>query len=821
MPNLRGISDCPSPLLQVMFKPTCLENCPADIPFEFMSMCLTFCPYGYTEHDNNITCRAEKSDLNFDLCGTTVCSKETPLCYSTQCMSECPNGTFPKGRKCLQSCADALPFVLNDSCVSKCPDDKPYDENGYCVSACTSSYFLYNRKCLSSCPDQTFVYRSTCVENCPPEAEKSVSVWNKTICVSDCPSYTVFNGSQCELICPIGQDYLWNGSCVSDCPEIFPYTHNVTRSFSPYQIAVCTDSCPSSTYLEENHCESNCPYILYESNIKCVSSCPDKLPFTTGESPPFVCVSEQCPSDNYIFNNTCVKVCPASHPFKENRVCLPKCRSRMVGYEGTCLFSCPDVEMDVNNGQCECPNSRPFLHQISATRVECRVAAVCPKGEFTWHNNCFYQCPDYTFFFNFTCLDKCPSSHPFKYRSDRHGALLAYECVSNCPENTFTNGDFCYDHCVNPFVGFRGNYTCLEKCPESDRWLSATTTIANQLAFVCSENCSAPRLMNSDQCLLSCPDDKPFVVNQTCVKQCPVTLNLKTTHAHGIVCSKVCPENYIQDSDTCMLRCSAGKVIIDDLCVDVKYCVHEYQYIEYSKHGTICRKRCLDNQFVDNIRCVTSCPLFALGQYCVNECPSYQKFTREQNSSTVNPDKQCYEDCPSKTYANGTKCIAIDCPQKYVSDSRNCVSVCPKSHPYVKHQYVCVSTCEDDYVIADDNTCIEEKHCHQETGYFVYSRRCVNACPPGTFVNYVNNGCILSSVVYLLIVVGVLGIISMTAALVWFYYYRQRKNCQTCFTKMQERCSGDTPLLREDVLSDGYAMTDMVTDSPGKTDVTV
>ncbi|XP_033728830.1 balbiani ring protein 3-like isoform X2 [Pecten maximus] len=832
---LQGLSGCPLHLYQIMFEPVCVKNCPPDVPLTFHNLCLPFCPYGY-QYNNNNTCRTEYPEVNSsDLCHVTACPIDTPLCYNKQCMSKCPNGTFSDDGNCFHNCSNTNPYVSQHSCVSSCPHDQPYDEDGYCVSACASDYFLYDRKCLKSCPEETFQHNFTCVDECPTEAPKSITVWNVTLCITTCPRFTTVSGNHCELACLNGREYLWNGSCVSKCPGAAPYTYDLSGSIPPYKLTICTERCPTYSYLQGNQCAPNCTFTTYQINSTCVSECPETHQYLVGKWPPFQCVTvcrppqipdinhcvDVCPADRYVFNHTCMEGCPESHSFKVNQTCFSQCPAPMVVYDGTCQLACPDDSMYVNNGQCECPASRPFHHQTRTGHVECQTTAVCPEGTFSWNNKCLYQCPDntYTYVGNATCLEECPFSHQFKYRSDYGRSLLAYECVSECPENTFMKDEFCYDFCDAPYVGFLGNYTCMEKCPDSHKWRSATTTITNQLVFTCAANCSAPRLIDDDQCLLGCPASKPFAVNQTCLKQCPDNLSLITPLDSGRTCSETCPDEHIQDNDTCVLRCSPGKVIIDSVCVDVKYCVNEYQYIEYSQHGTICRKRCLENQFINNIRCVTSCPLFSAGQYCVDKCPSFQRFTREKNVSDVHADKKCYEECPRKTYTNGTKCIDIDCPIKYLADSRECVPACTTSHPYLQEEVMCVGRCPDGYVIDTDNSCIKERHCLRERGRFVYDEHCVSSCPPGTFVNYINNSCILTSVVYLLVVAAVLGTISATAGLVWFYYHRKRKNCKTCFSKMQERCNGDTPLLTEDTLSEGYAMADMVNDPPSLTSV--
>ncbi|XP_060067319.1 proprotein convertase subtilisin/kexin type 5-like [Ylistrum balloti] len=837
----RGLLECPEDYYQVEFSSTCAKVCPPDAPLNFRNLCQTFCPYGYEysqDSRDTTTCSnwTELSEFNSsNRCQVNSCPSVKPLCYGKKCLSDCPNGTITEEGNCSFNCSNDSRFILDDSCVSICPTEKPYDEYGHCVSACSPEYFMYKRKCMKSCPRQTHHYNNTCVETCPTEASKSLQAWNITFCVTSCPSFTSVNESQCEVECPIGKDYLWNNSCVNKCPELSPLVYVLTRRVPPYKIPICTPKCPPEFYLQGNHCVPNCTFSQYHMNFTCVSECSLSHPYFTGTVPPFQCVRDceidqmryenhcvnKCPTDQFIFNKTCVDDCPVTHNYKVNQTCLSRCPPSMVLYNGSCLLTCPADAVYLYEGQChsECPVTHPSHHHAENGVVVCQPTSHCPKGEFSWNNNCFYQCPDYTVFINSTCLTQCPLSHQFKYRSDNHRSLLSFECVAECPENTFMKEEYCYDHCDSSLVGFSGNHTCLERCPDSDHWRSVTKTITNQLAFTCASNCSSPRLIYEDQCLLTCPNSKPFTVNQTCSEKCPNNASLILPFENGMKCLKTCPDTHIQDDDTCVLKCSPGKVIIDNTCVDVKFCVNEYQFIEYSQHGTICRKRCLDNQFVDNIRCVTSCPQFSVGKYCVAKCPSFQKFTRVHNSTDEHAAKICYEECPRKTYANGTKCIDIDCPMKYLGDTRKCVSACTVSHPYLQDIDMCVNKCSNGYVITTDNRCIQQQQCLEEAGFFVYGGQCINSCPAGTYANYFNNSCILSSVVYLMILASVICTILVTAGAVWLYYYRKKKYCKNCFSKTQEHCVGDTPLLTEDVLSEGYALTDLANDPPSKTDV--
>ncbi|XP_021344899.1 proprotein convertase subtilisin/kexin type 5-like, partial [Mizuhopecten yessoensis] len=798
-----GSSECPGVYNQIEFSSNCTVSCPRAAPLQFQQLCLAFCPYGY-QYNSPDTCSNATGlidDKSSNHCQVVTCPSDKPLCYDTQCLSVCPNGTLPDEGNCMHDCSDTSPLVLNDSCVSSCPADSPYNEYGHCVSACSTRYFLHGQTCFRTCPQHTHQYLSTCVDVCPPEAPKSLGVWNISLCVTSCPEFTSTNGSKCEIQCPNGQDYLWNGSCVRECPVIAPYVYVLTRRLPPYVIPICTPVCPDHYYIEANHCVPTCSPARYLMNSTCEASCPETHPYFTGKSPPFTCVQscnrkqilnidhcvKSCPIGRLIFNRTCVDDCPVTHIYKVNQTCLSRCPSPMVVYNGSCQSSCPSIARYSYNGQCisVCPNSHPSFRRTQSGNVVCQTTAICPEGEFTWNNQCFYQCPDNTVFINSTCLRKCPLSHKLKYRSDKHRSVLAMECVAECAENTFMKEDFCFDHCDPPLVGFPDNNTCLERCPDSHKWRSVTTTNSKQLAFTCVANCSAPRLVDNDKCHFTCPDSKPFAVNQTCLKSCPNDSSLRTPFGNGMTCSKTCPETYIQENDTCVLKCSHGKVIINKVCVDVTNCANEYQFIEYSPHGTICRKRCLDNQFVDNIQCVTSCPSFSVGQLCVETCPSDQKFTRgEHNSSDGHADRKCYEECPSKTYANGTKCMAIDCPMKYLADSRTCVSSCTISHPYLEELFKCVNKCSDGYIIMG-RTCIRESFCLKDKGFFVYDKQCVNSCPTGTFVNYIRDGCILSSIVYLLIVTGVICTVLLTSGAVWFYYSKKRKNCKTCFSMMQ------------------------------------
>lgn len=808
--------ECPLEKYQIEFSSNCTDSCPASAPFTFESMCLQFCPYGYL---GNSSCVNSTQICHAD----AVCPAGSPYCYEYHCLTECPNGTIAKDGHCTQNCSDGSPSV---SCVAhQCPTDRPSNEYGRCVKICSKGYILHDQKCVKACPEDLFQYNESCYNSCPNDASLALNIWSRKLCVNSCPDNTYRNGSTCDIHCPSKDNILWNGTCISGCPKSAPFVRVLTRRIPPYNISVCLPKCPDGSFEEGYKCVSMCNKTNYELNSTCLSECPDTHRYIQGTTPPIKCVERcdigqlkhgnqcgyKCPSGLYILNETCVDNCPSSYIYKYQETCLKSCPSNLLSFNSSCHESCPSNVTYVFDGHCNtaCPISHPN-HVATGRNNQSQCVAVCPREMLKWGDKCLYVCPENTAVFNSTCVNQCPSSHQLKYQNETSWHTQTH-CVDKCPENTYILNNTCFDNCPLPYVSFEYNHTCLENCPESKNSRFRFTSPGKIAYFRCTPNCSIPNYIVGDTCLSECPQSKPFAVGQTCLKSCPADSELITPFGGRFTCSKACPDPYIQENKTCVSRCSASKVIINKSCVDVKYCVNDYQYIEYSPHGTICRTHCLASQFIDVIQCVASCRYYSVGHQCVHICPDTHKYTLWNGTS--NATKRCMDKCPDNLFTNGSMCVDA-CPFKYVQHDRSCVQDCPRSYPYLLEADVCVDICGYGQVASKEDKCISEKTCIAEVGFFIYDERCIDECPEYMFADFIGHGCIKAVTIYIIIVCIILVAAALcTYASISLCYYKNGKKCLSYGPKNKNQQSGNIPLLLEEELPDQYSLTDIhVTD---------
>lgn len=348
-----------------------------------------------------------------------------------------------------------------------------------------------------------------------------------------------------------------------------------------------------------------------------------------------------------------------------------------------------------------------------------------------------------------TCVNSCPNDKPFSIAID---GTLHYTCSATCPasqpyydfstkicaetcrdlnKNYYSNGFECVMSCPNDKL-YVIDYVCSTACPPGK------FKIRKQgfPDIVCASTCPSDKMyINGDECVSVCPNDKYYDINR-CVSQCPagVTPNPVTR-----VCRlPSCPPNLpYRNGVTCVSSCPA--LTLENICVGS--CPITHPYI----NGTVCVSACPDNKILDGTTCVSSCPatkpvIDYIGVSCLTSCPTGQ--IGDTISSGV---YQCRlgTTCASSQVNNHGICMSQCTLPEFAENSPSgmfCTNTCPPDRPYrvpgtfFGCMYACgVVSGSPPYTDIDGITCTNT--CSGNSSLNPKTNRCVATCPDGTVTN--------------------------------------------------------------------------------------
>ncbi|XP_033728148.1 proprotein convertase subtilisin/kexin type 5-like [Pecten maximus] len=776
----------------------CLDRCPAFTNING-SICHIQCPRGLDFLSNRSCVRQCPNSMPF----VYVLSRRFFHYKKPICLPFCPDRTYIDGRTCVDRCIMGMK-IYDRRCVQQCPESHKFVHQQMCISTCPSNFVAYNdTSCLRRCPTNAgYTYHGLCVESCP----SGYNILNDK-CVDVCPDTHVLFQGECSTRCPTSL-FAFNGSCIHNCPKTHPYrgTKVVNIVNFAYAVNACLKVCVlPKPYLYNMTCRYACPSNLFAYNKTCVENCSNVSRFGYEQK----CVTT-CPTDSVIYNGSCFISCPKQAPFLFNKTCQYKCPSThalhlsrpprhcvntcrsnisysdRLEFNGTCVIRCPDFTIYFNG---TCVDKCPLSHRYNFTARRFQYLFQCVNSckdvkASSLNDRCTDHCP--MFSFNSSCLNSCPQSHRFIYYGETGGNLIRH-CVNECPGNTYSLDDKCFNGCPKKFVSFRGNLSCLHQCPTTHKFRFLYSIKKN--LFRCEKTCSKPHFISGDQCLQkcpvskqflngqtclgkcdskhkffhprtkqclkdcpdpyvisnntciqSCPSDSRFLVNNVCTKACPEALKLWSPLQKANICSNTCIGPFVQENNTCVSSCSDEKVIINSKCINSLYCPREYRYVEQSPQGKICRKACVKGQFVANFNCVTKCRKFYVNDRCVDYCPATHPFTENRPN-----DAKCHDKCPASKYTDGKKCVIFCSDDKLIlEDNKTCVKHCPTSHPYRTERLFstyCVKTCTGSLLIYN-NTCMLKSECEKSTNLLIFYDQCVHRCPPHSFLDASKKNCI-------------------------------------------------------------------------------
>jgi proprotein convertase subtilisin/kexin type 5 len=457
---------------------TCDANtCSKCVPPKLLidkTKCEEACPDGYTkvggdrcEKCTNTKCK-DCLENNLGTCKT--CYTGTFL-YKGDCVTKCPNGTFPVDgfcNDCMEGCDNCVNLIsCNDcnkdylkqyksgNCVKNCTvgwTETSINNTRYCVpcddgfcskcdgtntkncNECKSPYKLYNMKCYDPCPNATYATLNNTCNNCKYKCVKC----NNGLDCQQCEPPFVLNNNECVEKCNDGSIPV-DGKCT-------PCDNKSCKTCAQTDLGKCTN-CTFGKFLYGRDCVSPCPNQTYPMNDQCfdcvlpctrcssASNCSQcASPFTL--APDRTC-QDDCPLSYVNVGGICKK-CPDDGCDKCNSTTIEeciKCNSTLFLYNGDCIKQCPERFFS-KDGSC---------YNCLASCLNCQNSTscdTCETGKFNYLKK--------------ECRNECPDGYVADTKANCQPCNI--KCKKCNPENT----EVC-NKCYDPKVLYNGD--CLTECP--------------------------------------------------------------------------------------------------------------------------------------------------------------------------------------------------------------------------------------------------------------------------------------------------------------------------------------------------------------------
>jgi len=385
----------------------------------------------------------------------------------------------------------------------------------------------------------------------------------------------------------------------------------------------------------------------------------------------------QC-SRKLVFNGDCVESCPGESQAESIQCIMPDLFSNaseasgcIAGYskrEGLCVKSCPSS----------------FYSSFNQTlrTYECKK---CPSGCRECSENECITCDEGYLFFRGTCLIECPEHYP----------RINGECM--CPIGCIICNN---THCLDCELGWgfdTASGVCKNKCNltrREDGELSCETCPPNCETCYDSEVCLRCKdgYMNiKGECLLTCPDETPYLKDNSCVQACP-------------------PMTY-QDQHTCK-PCSLNCFN----CTNSTYCNECLpKLLSYNNQ---CTSHCPDNTWtsLEERKCINctipNCNRCYSKDYCAECKPEY-----------LFSDGKCVEKCPGDAPFSWEGICIPACPTSFFYNRNECVESCPEStYPESNRCLPCAPGCLQCSSLTDCQACDPDHKLVQDRGFYTDCR---------------------------------------------------------------------------------------------------
>jgi len=537
-------------------------------------------------------------------------------------------------------------------------------------------------------------------------AEITIEATTLKICTKSCGSSSYIENESCASFCSNGYYISTNNDNIKICVDSDGCYHksDENENWPKYCYYSCT--------------ESGWPYYIGDT---CYESCPEEKPYHIEGQ--FECL-ENCTTNYYLDGNTCY--CSGLYAYttsdnKRGKECYADeeaCRTAGYFYRkgNECLKQCaPYFELELDNTA-----SKFILNRCYNNKEECKS-----HGYYFYNSykqRCWSTCPydmwsieldpegkpleDIT---KSTCVDKCGKDYP-KYTE---GTKVCKKECDNGQYYMLNETDKCIGECPYDYVG--EDNECLEKCDNKKYYFRMDNG-----KFKCVLKCKDYNkfyVEDDPQCYDSCKDKELYYYynsDHKCVSSC---LETHDQYHYGQMtvpqsCKNTHENNYYYENKTLVASCPLKSAKDSFLCVEscgskkiyenycVDSCPSDTPYFIRSGNNDICVKNCFNNYTV----------LFS--NECIKDCPTgYSKNTS---------GKYCYPNCKFG--------------EKYNIDSGKCESKCPDNNKYY----------EKTKVYGSQEITVWRKSC-MGTNKFVKDIKdteCVSKCPENNnFITFKSNVC--------------------------------------------------------------------------------
>ena len=822
----------------------CVDDCSKISKYTYGDECVDKCKktengkpiYKYYYIDENKkkicvdSCKENQNDYKYSLLAENdhqECLNKCPENYKFYyddkkiCLSKCENGFFDiddiekENIKCLTSCNGNNKHIINENiCSNNCTNEEPFsikklDGIVKCTSNCKNEdenykyysinssgekyeclihcdYLFFGNQCLKKCPNGLYEESNNCTTKCnKPYFEKLEDGENNNNyyykCKDNCGGKYIASTGECVEKCPLGENFIGEQNrCKNSCGGSF-YREKKDQNIQSvqsdqneeneetinYKIYECIPNCNSNEFLIEGskECNETCPESLYESPSGiCYKICKkDSIySFSETEAGKRICSTGCNPNSNNKY-------------YGEDRICVDKCSGSnyIINYNNSCVN--------------KCDNNTEYKYLVTETSTN--------EGNEIKTYYCKNTCDKKYSLSDYICVEKCEKPNNFVINNKI--------CSEKCEENQYAVYDnttkeyYCKDKCDSdtPFIYYyKEEKICIDKCDDghyiienTNECISSCNKINNSNTYYFYE----PTDSSPYKCVQRCPKEKPFIVFNHCKENC-TQFGYQYYLESEKECLDKCPPDYVKNGFQCIKNCKlSNNTFLDENGNCIESCANSIvgnnYYYESDKK---CIKKCNESDFIDNNKCVSSCPdtnkfiynkkcvenclpdknyyigMFEHGEidlniFCLTDCPKdYPFFENDSNKShkcsgscssfyITNDDpfvisKECVEKCENeykfyvvhnKTHKECLKECTKEKKYYYKSDSINiCVERCPPEHPYHEsNSFECIDHCNTNY--AYYNVTIENKECVPgcERGDFWYkdsneSIICVKNC---------------------------------------------------------------------------------------------
>ncbi|EAR95046.2 TNFR/NGFR cysteine-rich region family protein (macronuclear) [Tetrahymena thermophila SB210] len=668
-PNSNDCLSCSTTFYFNANQKTCVESCP---------------PQTYANAASNICSSCNSSCLACNGPASNNCIQCSNSLYlnqsSNQCVSICPQGTFPDGStnicskcdlscftcsgpsssNCLSCSGSLFLSTSGNECKNSCKTNEfQNNANNQCTpcdSSCLTCNGNLNTNCLS-CSDPLFLQQSssTCIQKCDSNQYGQITPQRTClVCDSTCATCSGPNQNNC-LSCS-GSKYLdlSTNQCVTQCPS-GTFNDNSNNKCSP-----CNTDCKTCSGPNNNQCLScSLPKYFQKSNGMCLENCNSNQFKDNGSCTD---CDASCAACSGADANNCLK-CSGSLFLNQNtNTCVSSCPDSY--YQNTSNNTCSkcDITCATCNGgtssNCLTCNSQ-FIYQKSTSKC----ISSCPSGQYlnTNTNNC-EQC-------DATCLNcvggsknqcvdcqspryyqKSTTSCELQCQPNYYGnsyTALCEQCDASCATCSGPNNNQCLS-CKNSLFLLQASGTCVSNCPNG----YSQNNLLNQCQK-CDSSCKECSGTSNTQCT-SCISQL-ILFNNQCLSQCPSGYFISQSSNQCVPCDQSCESCSGQLSSNC-LSCKPGTFLISNQCISK--CPDGY--FQNNQECSQCHPSCKTCVGPNSNQCQTCFDLLIkYNSSCIVECPKQMYMTQTPYKQCIECNFYCSSGCsgPTKEDCNEIKPI--------------------------------------------------------------------------------------------------------------------------------------------------------------------